>query len=154
VSNIREDKGYTYTPGSSLTTLRQAATLRTRADVRNAVTGASFNEILYELNRMATTSPTEEELNRAKRFLLGIEAIELQSRSSAAGEFAALWLRGLGPDGLPEYIRKVDAIKIEDVDAAARKYFIASRMAIVAVGDEKVIRKELAPFSLPIHELK
>jgi predicted Zn-dependent peptidase len=78
VTNIREDKGYTYSPGSNLATLRQAAVFRTKADVRNAVTGASLNEILYEMNRMATTSPTDEELSRAKRFLLGIEAILLQ----------------------------------------------------------------------------
>src|SRR2546429_6930992 len=73
VTNIREDKGYTYSPGSNLATLRQAATLRTQADVRNAVTGASLNEIIYELNRMATTSPTEEELTPAKCSLPGIE---------------------------------------------------------------------------------
>src|SRR6266566_1569690 len=123
VTNIREDKGYTYSPGSNLATLRQAATLRTQADVRNAVTGASLNEIIYELNRMATTSPTEEELTRAKRSLLGIEAILLQSRGAVAGELADLWLNGLGPDAIGRYNRKINATTAEDVDAIARKYF-------------------------------
>ena len=62
----------------------QASILLTRADVRNAVTGASLNEVSYEMNRMATTSPTDEELNRAKRSLLGQEAILLQLRSATA----------------------------------------------------------------------
>ena len=154
VTNIREDKGYTYSPGSNLATLRQAATLRTQADVRNAVTGASLNEIIYELNRMATTSPTEEELTRAKRSLLGIEAILLQSRGAVAGELADLWLNGLGPDAIGRYSRKINATTAEDVDAIARKYFPASHMTIVAVGEEKVIRDALAPFALPMETPK
>ena len=154
VTNIREDKGYTYSPGSNLATLRQAAVFRTQADVRNAVTGASLNEILYEMNRMATTSPTDEELSRAKRYLLGIEAILLQSRGAVAGELADLWLNGLGPGAIASYNRKVSATTAEDVDAVARKYFPASRMTIVAVGEEKVIRDALAPFALPMEGAK
>ena len=154
VTNIREDKGYTYSPGSNLATLRQAAVLRTQADVRNAVTGASLNEILYELNRMATTSPTDEELTRAKRFLLGIEAILLQSRDAVVSELADLWLNGLGFDAIASYNHKINAATAGDVDAVARKYFPASHMTIVAVGEEKVIREALAPFALPLEAAK
>jgi predicted Zn-dependent peptidase len=56
--NIREDKGYTYTPYSYLQILHSAGTVRTQSDVRNVVTGASFNEVTYEMDRLATTSPT------------------------------------------------------------------------------------------------
>ncbi len=150
VTNIREDKGYTYSPGSGLTTLRQAGILRTQADVRNAVTGASLNEMLYELNRMATTSPTEEELSRAKRSLLGGEAIFLQLRSAVANELAEQWVDGLGPDAITNYGAKVGAVTTADVDAAGKKYFPASRMTVVAVGEEKVVRDGLAAFGLPI----
>src|SRR5262249_22138607 len=154
VSNIREDKGYTYTPGSGLQPFRLAGVVRSQADVRNAVTGASLNEMIYELNRMVTTSPSEEELNRAKRFLLGIEAFGLQSRDSVASELAFLWLNGLPPDGIATYTKKISATTAEQVDAAAQKYFPASRMAIVAVGEEKVIRDTLTPFGLPVQPVK
>ena len=150
VLNIREDKGYTYSPFAFLQTLRSAGLLRTQADVRNAVTGASFNEIVYELNRMATTSPTDEELNKAKRFLLGIEAIQLQSRQAVASELGGLWINGLPPDEIGNYGKKIEKISAADTDAAAQKYFPASRMTIVAVGEEKVIRESLEPFGLPI----
>lgn len=154
VVNIREDKGYTYSPGSNLDLLRQAGVLRTQADVRNAVTGASLNEIVYEMNRMATTSPTEEELSRAKRFLLGIEAILLQLRGAVANELAELWLNGLGPDGIATYSQKINATTAQDVDTVARKYFPASHMTIVAVGEEKVIRDALVPFALTLQPAK
>lgn len=154
VLNIREDKGYTYTPGSSLDTLRQAGYLRSRADVRNAVTGATLNEMLYELNRMATTNPNEEEITRAKRYLLGIEAVILQSRAELTIELASLWLNGLGLDGIARYNQKIAATSASDIETVSKKYFPASRMAIVAVGDEKVIRDALQPFGLPMQPAK
>jgi zinc protease len=148
--NIREDKGYTYSPFATLQTYQAAGLLITRADVRNAVTAPSLNEMLYELNRMVTTSPTDEELRTAKRFLVGIEAIQLQSRGAVSGELARLWVNGLSPDAIGAYGKKVAATTAEDVDTAAKKYFPAAKTAIVAVGEEKVVRDALAPFGLPL----
>ncbi|HKT46904.1 MAG TPA: pitrilysin family protein [Candidatus Acidoferrales bacterium] len=150
-ANIREDKGYTYSPGSFLQAFRSAGALRTQADVRNAVTGPSLNEIFYEMNRMATTSPTDRELEQAKRYLVGIEAIRMQANSAVAGELAGLWIQGLPPEEISAYNNKIAAMTSADVDAAARKYFPASRTAIVAVGEEKTVRTQLALFGLPIH---
>jgi zinc protease len=151
VANIREEKGYTYAPGSFLQSFRSAGVLRTEADVRNEVTGATFNEILYEMNRMATTNPTDTELQQAKHNLVGTEAISLQSNDAVAGELADLWTRGLPPEEIGEYGKKIATITLEDVNAAAKKYFPASRASVVAVGEEKVIREALAPFGLPVH---
>jgi zinc protease len=150
VNNIREDKGYTYSPSAFLQSFRSAGVIRTQADVRNAVTGASFNEILYEMNRMVTTSSTENELQQAKRNLVGIEAISLQSNDEVAGELADLWMRGLPPEEIGNYGRKVAAITADEVNAAAKKYFPAAHFSVVAVGEEKVIREALAPFGLPM----
>ena len=149
-TNIREDKGYTYSPGSSIDTYREAGVLRTGADVRNAVTAPSFNEITYELNRMATTSPTEEELTRAKRALLGFQAILLQLRGAVAGQLADNWMDGLPADQISIEGEQVQKVTSGEVDAAAQKYFPAMRMTIVAVGEENVIRKAFAPFGIPI----
>jgi len=148
--NIREDKGYTYSPFASLQSYEAAGLLITRADVRNAVTAPSLNEIFYELNRMVTTSPTEEELGTAKRFLVGVEAIQLQSRAAVSGELARLWVNGLTPDAIGTYGKKVAATTAKDVDAAAKKYFPAAKTAVVAVGEEKVVRDALEPFGLPV----
>ena len=124
-SNIREDKGYTYSPFASLQTYLATGVLIARADVRNEVTAASFNEMVYELNRMATTSPTEEELATAKRYLVGTEAIRLQIRSAVARELARLWIYGLPPEEIGVHGKKIASITGPDVDAAAKKYFPA-----------------------------
>jgi len=148
VNNIREDKGYTYSPGARLTLNRETGVLVTRADVRNAVTGASFNEITYELNRMATTAPETEEVERAKRFALGSLALQLQSRAAVARQLANLWIDSLPPEELALQGQKIENVTPQDVQAASRKYFPAWRMTVVAVGEEQVIKDELAPFGL------
>jgi predicted Zn-dependent peptidase len=150
VRNIREDKGYTYSPFASLSPFKNAGVMATQADVRNAVTAASLNEIMYELNRMATTSPTKQELTTARRYLIGLEAIRMQRRASIASQLASLWVNGLPPDEIGNHGKKVAKVTAEDVDAAGRKYFPASRTAIVAVGEEGVIKDAIAPFNLKL----
>ena len=118
--------------------------------MRNAVTGATVNEIAYELNRMATTSPTETELANAKRNIVGSQALRLQYRVAVARELASLWVLGLPPEQLGAEGQKVKATTAADVDAAAKKYFPASRMTIVAVGEESVVKEALAPFGLTV----
>jgi len=148
VLNIREDKGYTYSPGARLQTMRAAGVLITRADVRNEVTGASFNEISYELNRVATTTVGDEELGQAKRYVAGSLALQLQSRSSVAHSLANNWWSGLPANTAWIEGESIESVKAKDVDEAGQKYFPLSRMTIVAVGDENVIKQQLAPFGL------
>jgi len=150
INNIREDKGYTYSPGSGLQARRAIGVLSTRADVRNAVTGASLNEISYELNRMATTAPGDDELARAQRFLVGLQAIRLQSAASVAGQLANLWIQGLPPETLGEEAARIPKVTVADVEAVGRKYFPFSRQTIVVVGVEKEIQEQFAPFGLDV----
>jgi len=148
--NIREDKGYTYSPGSFLTPRRTVGSFQIWAAVRNEVTGATINEIAYELNRMATTSPSEEELLHAQRYLVGNQAIDLQAQDSVGRSLARLWVLGLPPEELGRESERIGKVTIRDVDKAAAQYFPAARQAIVAVGVEKVIRDQLAPFQLEV----
>ena len=150
--NIREDKGYTYTPDSFLVSRRTVGTLQTWAAVRNEVTGATVNEIEYELNRMATTTPSKEELIHAERYLVGNQAIELQSQDSVGRSLARLWTIGLPPEELGQESERIGKVTFSDVNNAAAKYFPAARQAIVAVGVRQVIKDQLAPFQLEVKE--
>lgn len=150
IQNIREDKGYTYSPGAFLQSRRETGTLQTRADVRNEVTGATFNEISYELNRMATTVPTQDELTRAQRYQVGVKALSLQSEAALGHQLAILWVYGLPPEELGLESNRIQKVTAQEVEAVGRKYFPAPRQAVVAVGEEKVIRDQLAAFGMEL----
>jgi predicted Zn-dependent peptidase len=52
------------------------------------------------------------------------------------------------------YGQKVAITTSADVNAAARKYFPAANAAVVAVGEEKIVRDALAPFDIPVETLR
>src|SRR5205085_6675316 len=91
-SNVREAKGYAYSAASAVSIYRRASLFRSAAEVRNAVAGATLNEMIYELNRLATMPPDEEEIARAKRYLIGSQALRLQSRAAEAAMLADRWI--------------------------------------------------------------
>ena len=148
--NIREDKGYTYSPTSHVVSRRTIGFFQIWAAVRNEVTGATLNEIDYELNRMATTSPSQEELVHAQRYLVGTQAIELQAQDSVGRSLARLWIVGLPPEALGTESERIGKVTVQDVDNVAARYFPAALQSIVAVGVEKVIKEQLAPFGLEV----
>ena len=146
VSNLREEKGYTYSPGAGWRSLPAGGRTQTIAAVRTEVAGAALNEILYELRRMATTDVTEEELARAKGFDAGRLLLAVQTNAGLAGELADQWLHGLPPSALGERVLALRSVDAAAVRRAARLHLAVPSLAVVAVGEEAPLRKELAPF--------
>lgn len=81
---------------------------------------AALNEEIAEL---AEEGLTEEELERAKRRLLGAEAIRNQSNSAFSTSTAVNELVGLGYDHQEKRAAEIEAVTVEDTKRVARKYF-------------------------------
>jgi predicted Zn-dependent peptidase len=146
VENIREDKGYTYSPDGAIATRTKGGLLTATADVRTEVTGATLTEIFYEQDRLGATLPTEEELQRAKRYQGGLYLLRNQIQTAVANTLASNWVKGLPPEALGEFVSKVNAVSADQVRAAGRSYFPSSRLTVVVVGEEAKVKEELAPF--------
>jgi zinc protease len=149
-NNIREDKGYTYSPYSYLNINGKAGVVITREDVRNAVTGPSYKETVFELNRIATAPVSDQELTSAKRYLLGTLGFRLQSRSSVALRLANLWVFGLDAQFIRGDADHIMSSTAEQVQQASGRYLAPDKMSIVAVGEDKVVHEQFAPFNLPV----
>ncbi|MGH9355706.1 MAG: M16 family metallopeptidase [Terriglobia bacterium] len=150
---VREQKGYSYSPRSTLHSRRRAGTIETTANARNAVTGACLNEVLMLLTRMATASPSAQQLVRAQRYLAGTEAIRYQSQANLAKRLATLWVEELPAGEIERESAAVAAVTPEEVKGVGAKYFAPQRTSIVAVGDAVVIRRQLAPLGIPLKSL-
>jgi len=149
-NNIREDKGYTYTPYSRLNVYRNAGVVLTGADVRNAVTGPAYKETVFELNRMATSPVSEQELTSAKRYLLGTLGFRLQSRASVALRLSTLWVDGLDAQFIRTDADGIMSSTVAQVQQASGRYLAPEKMTVVAVGEDKVVHDQFAPFDLPV----
>jgi predicted Zn-dependent peptidase len=146
VRNIREDKGYTYSPRGAVVAREQGGLLRVRADVRNEVTGASTLEIFYELDRMGATSPTPDELSRAKRYQAGLYLLRNQIQGAVARTLATNWVNGLPPQALGEFVTRINAVSAEQVKKVGQTFYPSATQTVVVVGDEAKIKAEMAQF--------
>lgn len=145
-ANIREAKGYTYSPYSMVASHYRTAYWAESADVTTAVTGPSLKEIFYEIDRLSKEPPTEVELNGIKNYLAGIFVLRNSSRRGIVGQLNYVDLNGLGEDYLSTYVQKVHAVTPQQVREIAAKYIVPGKMAIVVVGDKSKIADQLAPY--------
>jgi zinc protease len=142
-ANIREDKGYTYSPQSFLFTRRGATIWTQAADVTTNVTGASLTEIFKEVDRLRAEPPPEQELDGIKSFLAGTFTIANSNRGGVITQLGFVDLHGLGDDYITNYVKNVLAVKPTDVRAVAEKYIDPKKMSIAIVGDKKLVDPQL-----------
>lgn len=143
VANLREDKGYTYSPHSSLDLAPQATTFSISADVATEVTAASLTEISYELSRMVTTTVTADELDSARQYLIGSVALSQSSQAGLASTTANLEFAGASLQWLRDLLVKIADVTIEDVHEAAMKIMQPTQIRTVVVGDASQVEPSL-----------
>jgi predicted Zn-dependent peptidase len=134
MSNIREDKGYTYGIGSMLAELHETGYFLIATEVGKDVKDATLKEIQFEIERLKTDLVPQEELDLVKNYLLG------QLLKSADGPYSMIDLyMGLEPYGLDmefynESIRKIQRITPERIRELAQKHLKWEDFTIVSAG--------------------
>jgi zinc protease len=146
VMNIREDKGYTYSPRSGVNALRQHGYFSVSAAVRNDVVAASLTEIFYEMDKLRSLPVPEPELADAQNYLSGVFSMGLATQEGLLAQLSTLALNELPDDYLETYRQKVRALTPQDLLATARKYLDSANMQIVVVGDRGQIEEQAALF--------
>ncbi len=145
-SNIREDKGYTYSPYSSLDTHRGCAVWVEAADVTTKVTADSIREILKEVSGMRKDAPSEKELQAVKNALTGQFVLGNASPGGVIQQLITTEKYGLGDAWLNTYVQKLSAVTRADVQRISESMLDPDKMTIVVVGDKAVIDQSLEPW--------
>jgi zinc protease len=146
VMNIREDKGYTYSPRSGVNAFRQYGYFSVSAAVRNDVVAASLTEIFYEMDKLRSVPVPEAELADAQNYLSGVFSMGLATQNGLLSQIAVVALNDLPDDYLETYRAKVRALTPVDLIETARKYFDSANMQIIVVGDRAQIESQAALF--------
>ena len=151
VINIREQKGYTYSPRSSVNALRQHGYFSVHAAVRNEVTAATLTEIFYEMDRMRSLPVTAEELDSARNYISGVFSLGVATQDGLLGQLSSVYLEKMPEDYLETYRERIRALTADDVLAAARRHFDSANAQIIVVGDRAHIAEQAALFG-PVTE--
>jgi zinc protease len=148
VENIREDKGYTYGSHSVIEHFAAGSALVAAADVATGVTGPSLLETTYELGRIASLPPGEEELEQARRYALGTLRLGMSTQTGLAGLATVYAGFGLRLDHLREHSARLASATREEVAAVAARHLAPSRAVTVVLGDAEQIEAQLTALTV------
>lgn len=149
--NLREDKGYTYGANSGFTFRRGAGPFRAGGDMQTAVTKESVAELMKEINGIRDGNPiTQKELDYYKQRTIRLYPAAFETVGAISNQLSNLVVYGLPDSYFNDYIAKINAVTLDDVNRVAKQYLDPSKMAIVIVGDRKVIEPGLKELGYPI----
>ena len=146
-ANIRENKGYTYSPYSFVGKVGHEAYWAEVADVTTAVTGPSLRKIFSEVNRLRKDPPSAGELKGIQSYLGGLFILKNTiSPDAVIQQLHFVDSQELDRSFLFTYVQKVNAVTPGDIQRVTESYITPSKMTVVVVGDQSKVADQLKPF--------
>jgi len=131
---VREKRGMAYSVYSQLNEYDQCPMLLGAAATKNERAGEALGVIEEEIRRFAEDGPTEEELDKAKKFLIGSYALRFDTSTKIASQLVHLQQDGFEPSYLDERNGKIAAVGLEDCKRAAKKLLGDGGLLVTMVG--------------------
>ena len=123
MSNIREEKGFTYGIGSYISHYKYASFLQVSTDVKTEHADDTVNEIHKEMRLLQNEPTSADELEKVKNYLIGSFASSLNTPFDLMDKFKSIDFYGLDYSFYTHYISEVKNITASDVMEMANKYF-------------------------------
>jgi predicted Zn-dependent peptidase len=141
MSNLREDKAYTYGCYSSFSSDKIKGEFSAGGSFRNEVTDSAVVQIMYEINRISADLVTDRELELAINSITGSFARSLESPQTIARFALNTIMYDLPKDYYANYLTVLGKVTKEDLLEVAKKYLRPTNMNIVIVGNENIAEK-------------
>lgn len=147
LSNLREDKGYTYGAYSRLSKNQLVGNFRAYAQVGTDVTDDAVNQFIIELNRMKDELVDDETLNLFKTIQTGNFTRSLEDPQTIA-RFAFNSMKYQLPNNYYQtYLGKIDEVSKEQIQTVSKQYIDPNQAIIVVVGDKNKLIEPLEKYS-------
>jgi zinc protease len=153
-SNLREEHGYTYGGFSFFLYQRAAGLFAAGGGMRTDSTGPAVQEMFKEMERIASSAPTGEELQLAKGAFSHSLAGRFESGEQTANTVGDLFIYGLPLDYYRQLPASIAAVTSEDVRRMAKKYIHPESAVVVGAGDRAKIEDQLKKLSIGAVEVR
>ena len=134
MSNIREDKGYTYGIGTMVAELNETGYFMIATEVGTDVKDATLKEIQIELDRLKNELVPAEELELVQNYMLGQLLKSADGPYAMTDLFISVELHGLDLNFYNKAITSLNEITPERIKELANKYLNWEEMTIVTAG--------------------
>lgn len=141
MSNIREDKGYTYGIGSYAAGLEDSNYAFISTEVGSDVTEDAIHEIEKEIRLLQTEPMSNEELSLVKNYKMGRLLQGADGLFAMMDIYKSLKVSGLDYKWIETVPEAYQNITSEEVMETARKYLDLDKKVLVLAGSEKAISK-------------
>ncbi|HLH12021.1 MAG TPA: pitrilysin family protein [Methylovirgula sp.] len=131
---VREKRGLAYSVYSRLVDQEHGSMLWGGTSTKNERAAESMQVIEAEIRSLADQGPSEEELEKAKKYLIGSYALRFDTSTKIAGHLARLQAEGYGLDYLDERNKLIAAVTLEDAKRAAKRLFGDGSLLVTLVG--------------------
>ena len=132
--SVREEQGLAYYAGSRLNGGFGQGSWSVSAGVNPANVRRAVDSIIVEIQRIVDEPVSEEDLADNKANFTGRLPLTLESNEGVAGSILNMETYKLGLDYLRNYATMINAITIEQVQAAAQNYLSPSAYALAVAG--------------------
>jgi zinc protease len=142
-ANIRENKGYTYSPFSTIQNHKNTSVWYEQADVTSEHTGAALQEIAKEVRTLQKEVPAKAELEGIQNYMAGVFVLQNSTPAGIINQLNFIDNHELSDSYLTDRVKNIYAITPEKVSAMAKEHFKYEDMTLVMVGDKKLLEKQI-----------
>jgi predicted Zn-dependent peptidase len=142
-SNIRENKGYTYSPFSAIQNRKGSALWYEQADVTSEHTVDALNEIEKEIKRLQMEPPSKEELAGIQNYEAGIFVLQNSTPGGIINQLNFLDLYGLDDSYLNNLVKNIYAVTPEKISEITKKHIQYDKMTKVMIGDKQAVQQQV-----------
>lgn len=143
-SNIRENKGYTYSPFSSINNRQGSSLWIEQADVTSEHTADALQEIQKEIRRLQNEPPAKEEVTGIQNYEAGIFVLRNSSPFGIISQLNFLDRYGLPDSYLTNLVQNMYKVTPEKISEIAKNQFKYENMRVVMVGDKESVQKQIS----------
>lgn len=142
--NIREDKGYTYSPFSSVDVYPGYGSWSEEADITTEHTIAAIDEIKKEIRRLGNEPPSKSELEGIQKYEAGIFVLRNSTPQGIIHQLSFLDIFRLDDSYLSNRVKNIYSVTPQQLSDAVKKYISPEQLSVIMVGDEKLIKEQRA----------
>ncbi len=118
MQTLREERGLTYGASSGLTPMHSSGPFMISFKTRNDQVDQALSVLHQELERFAREGPTADELDHAKRNILGSYPLGIASNASLVAQLGVLGFYDLPSTELNDFLERISALDAAEVQTA------------------------------------
>lgn len=134
MSNIREDKGYTYGIGAGVVNYPGRSVLAISTEADNCYVDDIIREVHTEMDRLRNDLASQEELDMVKSYMLGDLSRSYEGPFSLSDAWIYVETAGLDDEFFVRFMDAVRNVTCEDVRLMAQKYLCRETLIDVVAG--------------------